>query len=111
MKPTATRKAPARADVRLLPAVAGVAAILLALKAGGLAFEASAATAPAPAQKAATEKATPPAPTAAAPQTPPTPAAAADPLAAIDSKLPMPANRPATAGTQTAQAPAAAAAP
>jgi flagellar motility protein MotE (MotC chaperone) len=111
MKPTATRKAPARNDVRLLPAVAGVAAILLALKAGGLAFEASAATTPAPAQKAAAEPATPPAPPV-APQGSPAPAApaATDPLAAIDSALPVPANRTPAAG-QTAQAPAPPAAP
>ena len=111
MKPTAKPRASTRNDVRLLPAVAGVAAILLCLKAGGLAFEASAATAPAPAQKAATEHA--PAPTA--PQssqapTAPAPADATDPLAAINSALPMPANRPPVAGNQAAQAAAPAAA-
>ena len=111
MKPTATRKAPARNDVRLLPAVAGVAAILLALKAGGLAFEASAATAPAPTQKAAAEPATPPAPPASAPQTSPAAPAATDPLAAIDSALPVPTNRTPAAASQTAQAPAPAPAP
>jgi flagellar motility protein MotE (MotC chaperone) len=108
MKPTASRKAPARNEVRLLPAVAGVAAILLALKAGGLAFEANAASAPAPAQKAAAQPATSPTPPATAPQPAPAPAAA-DPLAAIDSALPVPAK--AATASQTAQATAPAAAP
>jgi flagellar motility protein MotE (MotC chaperone) len=103
MNPSAKRNAAARSDVRLLPAVAGVAAILLCLKAGGLAFDASAATAPAPAQKAAAQPAAPPSP----PATPPAPAGAADPLAAIESALPMSANRPSLAAGQTpAQAPA-----
>ena len=114
MKPTVKHNAPARNDVRLLPAVAGVAAILLCLKAGGLAFEASAATAPAPAQKAAAQPATPPPPPAPAPQSsaaPPAPApAAADPLAAINSALPMPANRAPATANQPAQTPAPAAA-
>ena len=115
MKPTAKRHAPARNDVRLLPAVAGVAAILLCLKAGGLAFEASAATAPAPAQKAVAQPATPPSPPAAASPSSPAPAApalaaATDPLAAINSALPMPANRPPATANQTAQASAPAAA-
>jgi len=105
MKPSAKRNAAMRNDVRLLPAVAGVAAILLCLKAGGLAFEASAATAPAPAQKAAAQPATAPTPPAA---TPPAPTGA-DPLAAINSAMPMPANRPPLAAGQTA--PQAAAAP
>ena len=102
MKPSANRDTPMRHDVRLLPAVAGVAAILLCLKAGGLAFEASAATAPAPAQKAAAQPATPPATT---PQSTAPAAAATDPLAAINSALPRPANRPPVPGEQTAQAP------
>jgi flagellar motility protein MotE (MotC chaperone) len=108
MKPSAKRNTPTRNDVRLLPAVAGVAAILLCLKAGGLAFEASAASAPAPAQKAATQPAaSPPAaspPAASPPPTAPAPAAT-DPLAAINSALPRPANRPPAPGEQTAQAP------
>jgi flagellar motility protein MotE (MotC chaperone) len=109
MKPSAKSNAATRDDVRLLPAVAGVAAILLCLKAGGLAFDASAATAPAPAQKAATQPAAPPSPPAA---TPSAPLGTTDPLAAIDSALPMPANRPSLAAGQTAaQAPAPAAAP
>lgn len=106
MKPTPKQSASTRNDVRLLPAVAGVAAILLCLKAGGLAFEASAASAPAPAQKAATEQA-PAAPSAAAPQSAPAAAAPADPLAAINSALPMPANK---ASDSAKGAPAAAAA-
>ena len=111
MNPAAKRNTPTRNDVRLLPAVAGVAAILLCLKAGGLAFEANAASAPAPAQKAAAQPATPPAtaPQSSPAPTAPAPAAAADPLAAINSALPMPANRPPVAGNQTAQAPAASA--
>jgi flagellar motility protein MotE (MotC chaperone) len=108
MKPTAKRHAAARNDVRLLPAVASVAAILLCLKAGGLAFDASAATAPA--QKAApAAPASPPA----APATATTPQATtkgpADPLEAISSALPMPPNRPPLSATQTAQASAPAA--
>ena len=112
MKPTPKRSTPTRNDVRLLPAVAGVAAILLCLKAGGLAFEASAATAPAPAQKAAAQPATPPAtaPQSSPAPTAPAPAAAADPLAAINSALPMPANRPPVPANQTPQAAAPAAA-
>jgi flagellar motility protein MotE (MotC chaperone) len=99
MKSRVERKAAPRNDVRLLPAVAGVAAILLCLKAGGLAFDASAATAPAPAaaEKAAQPAAPPPPPVA----TPPAPAAPADPLAAIDSAMPMPANKPLIAAGQT----------
>jgi len=124
MNPSAKRNASARSDVRLLPAVAGVAAILLCLKAGGLAFEASAATAPAPAQKAAAQPATPATPAAAVPPaatpsgttaapsaptvTPPN--GATDPLAAINSALPMPANKPPLSASQPAQASAPAAA-
>ncbi len=110
MKPSAKRNTPTRNDVRLLPAVAGVAAILLCLKAGGLAFEASAATAPAPAQKAAAQPATPPAPAPQSSPAPTAPAPAADPLAAINSALPMPANRPPVPANQTPQAAAPAAA-
>ena len=105
MKSTVKRNAAARNDVRLLPAVASVAAILLCLKAGGLAFDASAATAPAPAQKAAAQ---PTAPASARATTPPAPAAAAksaaDPFEAISSALPMPPNRPPLSASQTAQA-------
>jgi len=110
MNPAAKRNTPTRNDVRLLPAVAGVAAILLCLKAGGLAFEASAATAPAPAQKAAAQPATPPAatPQSSPASTAPAPAAT-DPLAAINSALPMPANRPPASANQTPQAAAPAA--
>ena len=113
MKTSAKRNTAARNDVRLLPAVAGVAAILLCLKAAGLAFDASAATAPAPAPKAAAQPAAPaPAPAAPAPAAiPPAPNAAADPLAAINSALPMPANRPPLSASQTAQAPVPTAAP
>lgn len=83
-------------DVRLLPAVIAVGAILLALKAGGLAFTANAATpAPAaqPAAAAAPAKAAAPAATAApaaaaAPAA--KPGAPADPLAAINAALPVP---------------------
>ena len=112
MNPSPKQSASTRNDVRLLPAVAGVAAILLCLKAGGLAFEASAATAPAPAQKAATEQAPAPPSPATTPSpaaTAPAPAAPADPLAAINSALPMPANK-STDSAKGAPAPAAAAA-
>ena len=104
MKPSAKRNSRTRNDVRLLPAVAGVAAILLCLKAGGLAFEASAATAPAPAQKTAAQPATPPATAPQSSAAPTTPAPAADPLAAINSALPMPANRPLAPPNQAPQA-------
>jgi flagellar motility protein MotE (MotC chaperone) len=63
------------ADVRLLPAVIAIGAILFALKAGGLAFSASAATSPQAAK-----------PAAAAPAKP----ASTDPLAAINAALPVP---------------------
>ena len=107
MKPSVKRNAAARNDVRLLPAVASVAAILLCLKAGGLAFDASAATAPAaPAQKAAAQPAAPASPPAttvpaAAAQAPKRPT---DPFEAINSALPMPPNRPPLSSSQTAQA-------
>ena len=96
MKSPAERKAAPRNDVRLLPAVAGVAAILFCLKAGGLAFDASAATAPTPAaaQKAAAQPAPPP------PATPSAPAGTADPLAAINSAMPMQANKPSVAASE-----------
>src|SRR6185295_513807 len=83
------QKTSARNDVRLLPAVIGVGAILFGLKAGGLAFSASAADLPqtkaAPAQPA----------TVSANPAPPKPAS--DPFAAINAALPMPANKPAAA--------------
>ena len=107
MKPSAKPNAAVRNDVRLLPAVASVAAILLCLKAGGLAFDASAATAPAaPAQKAAAQPAAPASPPAttvpaAAAQAPKRPT---DPFEAINSALPMPPNRPPLSASQTAQA-------
>lgn len=104
MKSPAQRKAASRSDVRLLPAVAGVAAILLCLKAGGLAFDASAATAPAPAaaQKAAAQPAAAPTPP---PATPVAAASPTDPLAAINSAMPIPANKPTIAAAQTAAQP------
>jgi len=92
------QKTSARNDVRLLPAVIGVGAILFGLKAGGLAFSASAADLPqtkaAPAQPA----------TVSANPAPPKPAS--DPFAAINAALPMPANKPAAA-TNAPQPPAA----
>ena len=102
MKRSAERKAAPRNDVRLLPAVAGVAAILFCLKAGGLAFDASAATAPAPqAAKAAADHAAPAQAAAKAPA-PAAQAAPADPLAAINSAMPVQANKPLIAsGAQT----------
>jgi flagellar motility protein MotE (MotC chaperone) len=96
------RSAPARTEVRLLPAVAIVAAILFCLKAGGLAFDASAATAPAPAQKttAAAQKAATPSPASA--QAAHSPSVPADPLAAMDSALPNPGISLPPASTQAA---------
>ena len=82
------------ADVRLLPAVIGIGVILFALKAGGLAFTASAAT-PAPEAKPAATGAAAKPPTTSAP-------AKADPLAAINAALPVPAKgakAPATPAT------------
>jgi flagellar motility protein MotE (MotC chaperone) len=69
-------------DVRLLPAVIGIGVILFALKAGGIAFTASAAT-PAPEAKPAVG-------TTAKPAVPPA-AGKTDPLAAINAALPVPA--------------------
>src|SRR5258705_7655699 len=89
MKTTSKATHPKHADVGLLRAVIGTGAILFALKAGGIALTASAAT---------TAPAAPPAapPAAAAPAkpgaTPPAakPGAPADPLAAINAALPRP---------------------
>lgn len=81
---TRRRSNPSRADIRLLPAVIAVGAILFALKAGGLAFTASAA--PSPTAPAAAAPAKP-----AGAQTAPAPRAGSDPLAAINAALPMPA--------------------
>jgi flagellar motility protein MotE (MotC chaperone) len=66
------------ADVRLLPAVIGIGIILFVLKAGGLAFTASAATSPA-------------APAPGAKPSAPSATAKSDPLAAINAALPVPA--------------------
>jgi flagellar motility protein MotE (MotC chaperone) len=81
---TRRRSNPARADIRLLPAVIAVGAILFALKAGGIAFTANAAPSPTAPAAAATAK-----PSAA--QTAASPRAGSDPLAAINAALPMPA--------------------
>jgi len=81
MKKPETSSRNRNADVRLLPAVIGIGVILFALKAGGLAFSASAAT-PAPGAEAKPAGAT----AAAKPA-----AAKADPLAAINAALPVPA--------------------
>jgi flagellar motility protein MotE (MotC chaperone) len=72
---------PASRDIRILPAVIGVGAMLLVLKAGGFAFTARAAQ-------------------TAAPPAPPAAAAAHDPAAAIKAALPVPKSDP------QAQAPA-----
>ena len=79
-KPGKTNRAKNR-DVRLLPAVIGIGVILFALKAGGIAFTASAAT---PASEAKPAAGAPAKPAAA-------PTAKADPLAAINAALPVPA--------------------
>jgi flagellar motility protein MotE (MotC chaperone) len=86
MKKSAVRKQTRNADVRLLPAVIGVGAILFALKAAGFAFSANAApvTPPAAAQAAKPASPAPAAPAAAQPATKP------DPLAAINAALPKP---------------------
>ncbi len=75
-------KSSGNSEVRLLPAVIAVGVILFALKAGGLAFTADAATPATPA----------PAPNAAAPAKPAAaaPAKPTDPLAAINAALPVP---------------------
>jgi flagellar motility protein MotE (MotC chaperone) len=78
-----------RSEIRLLPAVIGIGIMLFALKAGGLAFTASAAPAPEakPAAADAAKAAAAPAKTGAA-----APAAKSnDPLAAINAALPVPA--------------------
>jgi flagellar motility protein MotE (MotC chaperone) len=89
-KPNSTK----RADVRLLPAVIGIGIILFALKAGGLAFPANAA--PAPEAKPAAALAPKPAPATTATKP-------ADPLAAINAALPVPAK-----GAKPSEAPKAA---
>ncbi len=103
MKKTAPKKQARNGDVRLLPAVIGVGAILFVLKAAGLAFSASAAPAATPPGAAA--PAAPAAqPAAAAPagnQTAPKPAS--DPLAAINAALPKPALKSAAAAAERAR--------
>ena len=84
---------PRNADVGLLRAVIGTGAILFALKAGGIALTANAATNAPPAPPAATAPATAPAKPAAAPAATPAaakPGALPDPLAAINAALPRP---------------------
>ena len=77
-----------RPEVRLLPAVMGIGAILFGLKVAGLAFSANAATPAQPAAQATAgaKPATAPANAAAA-----KPGTATDPLAAINAALPVPA--------------------
>jgi flagellar motility protein MotE (MotC chaperone) len=83
MKPAKDKRKDA--DVRLLPAVMAIGVILFALKAGGLAFSASAATnVPPPAQGASPAKA------AAATQAPAAKPRLADPRDAINAALPVP---------------------
>lgn len=111
MTKTAKRQRGPNTDVRILPAVIGVGAILFALKAGGLAFGADAATTP-PAPQTETAQPAPPAaqPTTAvaatpiaAPEAPATPEASSpttlpnagpDPLAAINAALPNQPGKP-----------------
>jgi flagellar motility protein MotE (MotC chaperone) len=104
-------------EVRILPAVVAVGAILLALKASGLAFDANAAQAPKPAAPAAAAAAAPAAavvqpvtaaqapatttPKAGAPVSRPLPNGTPDPLAAINAALP---NANAQTETPTASA-------
>jgi flagellar motility protein MotE (MotC chaperone) len=82
MKKTAKSSAAKRGDVRLLPAVIAIGVILFILKAGGLAFPASAAPA---------SEAKPAAAGVAKPVSATTAAKPADPLAAINAALPVPA--------------------
>jgi len=91
MKPKtkAKHKQAKSAEVRLLPAVIAVGAILFAVKATGLAFTANAAT-PEAAAKPAAAAAAPAKPAAPAPANG-APAKPADPLAAINAALPVPA--------------------
>lgn len=89
---------PKNADVGLLRAVIGTGAILFALKAGGIALTANAATNTPPAPPTAAAPAKPaatPAPTAAAAK----PGALPDPLAAINAALPRPVKPAAPADT------------
>lgn len=102
MKSAKQKNAP-RPEVRLLPAVIGVGAILFGLKAAGLAFGASAA-ADVSQPKAAQSQAAPavkPAP----------PKAPSDPLAAINAALPMPANKPSPIPSENPKPPAEASSP
>jgi flagellar motility protein MotE (MotC chaperone) len=96
------------AEVRLIPAVIGVGAILLILKAGGLAVSAQAQTA-APQKAPAAAPAAPAAPVkpaaAAKPVAPAPKPAGADPLAAIDAALPIPPSKPASAGQANSTSP------
>jgi flagellar motility protein MotE (MotC chaperone) len=96
MKPMIKRKPKQAkpAEVRLLPAVIGVGAILFVVKAAGLAFSANAATTEPAAKPAQTAPAKPgaPAPANASPAKP------ADPLAAINAALPVPAKSAKPAG-------------
>jgi flagellar motility protein MotE (MotC chaperone) len=101
MSKTAKRQSGRNAEVRILPAVIGVGAILFALKAGGLAFGANAAepaaapaNAPAPAQAAA----------AAPPATPAQPAPFATAPAPVQSSS-APAKLPAQPTTPVAATP------
>jgi len=89
-----------RTDVRLLPAVIGVGAILFGLKAGGMAFSASAAA------DLPQTKAPPPAQAAVAVTSAPAAKAPADPFAAINAALPIPANRQTAAAAEPAPPPA-----
>ncbi|HEX3483521.1 MAG TPA: hypothetical protein VHT51_00580 [Micropepsaceae bacterium] len=89
MKPVNKPKRVQRSEVRLLPAVIAIGVILFALKAGGLAFTANAA--PAPDAKPAADAAKPGTATAAKPGAAAPAGKPADPLAAINAALPVPA--------------------
>ena len=91
-----------RRDVRLLPAVIAIGAILFMLKAAGLAFTASAAT-PAPEDKTAAAKPAAGTATAAKPGAAAPAQKSTDPLAAINAALPVPAK-----GAKPVEAPKAA---
>jgi len=93
-------KRAAKSEVRLLPAVIGVGAILFGLKAAGIAFGATAATEPAKTQPASTQPAPATAASAAAKPALAATAKPADPVAAINAALPMPPNKPSLAASE-----------
>jgi flagellar motility protein MotE (MotC chaperone) len=97
---TTKERRAAKSEVRLLPAVIGVGAILFGLKAAGIAFGATAATEPQKNQPATAQTAPAEAATASAKPAPAATAKSADPIAAINAALPMPPNKPSLAASE-----------